>query len=264
MPVELSEGFTRFLFAFGGVLIGWAIGFFDSKLRADRKIRETEEKAETAIRQAKEEAERTALAARAALEAAPPPGGKTLLRLWLDSAERPALDLDGQRVETSPLSEPHRKRLLALVNLMRPWIEGKAATLSAPAAPTSTSSPRPSLRDALKRVSAPPPPEPRPVSIPPPSAPPPLPAVPSSPASKDEKPAAPLSIVAQIDEILQARLAFTPLANRAIRLQESPDGGVIVWVGLQKFASVDEVADPEIQAVIRAAIAEWEKKHSLG
>lgn len=263
MPVELSEGFTRFLFAFGGVLIGWAIGFFDAKLRADRKIRETEEKAETAIRQAKEEAERTVLAARAALEAAPPPGGKTLLRLWLDPAERPALDLDGQRVETSPLSEPHRKRLLALVNLMRPWIEGKAA-VSAPAAPTPISASRPSLRDALKRASAPPPPEPPPARVPSPVAPPPLPAAPSSPASKEEKPAAPLSIVAQIDEILQARLAFTPLANRAIRLQESPDGGVIVWVGLQKFNGVDEVADPEIQAVIRAAIAEWEKKHSLG
>jgi len=73
-----------------------------------------------------------------------------------------------------------------------------------------------------------------------------------------------LSIVEQIDEILQARLSGTPLAERAIRLQPSPEGGVIVWVGLQKFAGVEEVADPDVQAIIRAATAEWEKKYTPG
>jgi hypothetical protein len=81
---------------------------------------------------------------------------------------------------------------------------------------------------------------------------------------KEEKPVATLSIVEQIDEILQARLAGSPLAGRGIRLMQSPEGGAIVWVGLQKFAGVDEVTDPEVQAVIRAATAEWEKKYTPG
>ena len=65
--------------------------------------------------------------------------------------------------------------------------------------------------------------------------------------------------MAQIDEILQAHLIGTPLANKAIRLQESPDGSVIVWVGLNHYEGIDAVSEPEIQALIRQAAAEWEK-----
>ncbi len=255
MQLELSEGFIRFLFAFGGVLAGWAIGFFDSKMRADKKIQQAEEKAQTDIQQAKGEAERAVMAAQAALEAASAqPTGATLLRLWLDAAERPALDLDGRRVDTAPISESNRKRLLALLTVMRPWIEGRPAAPSpapAPAAPPASSS-----APAAPRPLTPPTPKPAPAPAPA--------AGPVPAAAKEEKPAAPVSIVGQIDEILQARLAASPLANRAIRLQESPEGGVIVWVGLQKFAGVDEVTDPEVQSAIRDAIAEWERKYTPG
>ena len=74
----------------------------------------------------------------------------------------------------------------------------------------------------------------------------------------------PPSMVGQIDEILQTHLASSPLANRAIRLMESPEGGVVVMVGLNKYNSVSEVPDPQVQAMIRAAIAEWEKKYTPG
>jgi hypothetical protein len=189
--------------------------------------------------------------ARAAVKPAPPSlPGKNLLRLWLDPSERPALDLDDQNVNTSPLSELNRKRLLALLNLMRPWIEGKSAA-SAPApqplppAPVARSAP-----DAMPAAVA--------STLPPISTP----AVPL--AKAPEKPAALLSIVGQINEILQARLANSPLAGRGIRLQESPDGSVFVWVGVQKFDGVGDVTDPEVQAIIRAATAEWEKKYTPG
>jgi hypothetical protein len=39
---------------------------------------------------------------------------------------------------------------------------------------------------------------------------------------------------------------------------------VIVNVGLQKFNGIDEVTDPEIKAVLRAAITEWENKYTPG
>ena len=132
------------------------------------------------------------------------------------------------------MAEPNRKRLLSLLNLMRPWIENRPA---APA-PTPVSVPRPAAAPVSRPAAA--------------------------PAAKNKKPVAPLSIVGQIDEILQALLVSSPLVTRAIRLQESPEGGVIVWVGLQKFAGMGEVTDPEVQAILRTAIAEWEKKYTPG
>ena len=254
--------FIAFITAMVGFIAGWAITAWDSKNRASKKISEAEAKAEAAIRQAKGEAERAVMTARAAAESAKPAlPGTTLLRLWLDSAERPALDLDGQSVENSPISEPNRKRLLTLLNVMRPWIEGKSAAPVAPPAAAQVPAPASPMPQIVTPVAAPFDPAPpsgtsqgKPVP----------PVNPAPTAKKDEKPVAPLSIVSQIDEILQARLAASPLAKRGIRLQESPEGGVIVWVGMQKFTGVGDVTDPEVQAIIRAATAEWEKKYTPG
>jgi len=73
-----------------------------------------------------------------------------------------------------------------------------------------------------------------------------------------------LSLVQQIDHVLQARLAGTPLASRGIRLAEAPHGGAIVFIGQTQYDGVDKVADPEIQGAIRSAIAEWEKRYTPG
>ena len=67
------------------------------------------------------------------------------------------------------------------------------------------------------------------------------------------------SIVEQIDEILQKKLAASATENRAIRLVESQNKGVVVWVGLQHYNGIDEVPDPEVIALIRSAVAEWEQ-----
>lgn len=243
----MTEPIVRIVIGLIALVIGWAIGFFDSNMRAEKKIKEAEERANFAEQKAKAEAER-AIAAAHSTQAAPAPvnvPGKNLLRLWLDEKESPCLDLDDQTVNIAPISDTHRKRLISLLNVLRPWIEGKPAATPAPV-----------------------PPPPAPVSVPPspvfsPPKPTPGPAT-SLSAKKDEKPSAPLSMVAQIDEILQARLVSSSLATRAIKLMESPEGGVIVLVGLQKFNGVGEVTDPQIQAEIRAAIAEWEKKYTPG
>jgi hypothetical protein len=81
----------------------------------------------------------------------------------------------------------------------------------------------------------------------------------------DERGFRALSIVAQIDTLLQARLENTPLANRGIRLIERTSlGGVEVYVGDQKYPSLDDVPDQEIKSAIRATIAEWERKYTPG
>ena len=68
------------------------------------------------------------------------------------------------------------------------------------------------------------------------------------------------SIAAQIDEILQEQLVGSPLADRGIRLMELPSKGLVVMVGLDQYDEVGAVPDPEIQSMIRKAVAEWEER----
>ncbi len=67
------------------------------------------------------------------------------------------------------------------------------------------------------------------------------------------------SIAAQIDEILQEKLAGLPDEKRAIRLMELPGKGMVVMVGLDHYDGVDAVPDPEVQNLIRECVREWEQ-----
>ena len=173
------------------------------------------------------------------------------------------LDLDGRRVTPVSLSPEQRKRLIEMLNIMRPWLEGRAATAPPPA------SARPATVDErLNALGAPAPERP---PVPPASGPPAArqtaqpPAARPSTIAKEDRPAAPAnSIVSQIDSILQEQLAGTPLEERGIFLTQSPEGGVTVYVGLTRYSGIDDVPDPEIKAAIRAAIAEWENKYTPG
>jgi hypothetical protein len=68
------------------------------------------------------------------------------------------------------------------------------------------------------------------------------------------------SLVAQIDDILQGMIEGTPAAGRGIRLVEMPGQGMAVMVGLERYDSVEAVPDVEIRALLRRAVAEWEKQ----
>ncbi|MGB9800956.1 MAG: hypothetical protein ACPLUL_12765 [Thermanaerothrix sp.] len=66
------------------------------------------------------------------------------------------------------------------------------------------------------------------------------------------------SIVEQIDAILQELLATSPYADRRVRLVEEPQHGVVVWVGLERYGSIDDVPDEGIRALIQEAVRRWE------
>src|SRR6266508_847793 len=149
-----------------------------------------------------------------------------------------ALDLDGRRVNPSSLSPDQRKRLIDMLNIMRPWLEGRSAPSM------NTSSQPTSISERLDALGA----TPR-----------------FSTIAKEDRPSTPAnSIVGQIDSILQARLEGTALGERGIFLTQSPEGGVVVYVGLTRYNGVDDVPDPEIKAAIRAAISEWEDRYTPG
>jgi hypothetical protein len=181
------------------------------------------------------------------------------------------LKMDGQPADTSALDAEKRKRLIEILTHMRPWLEtpksqpAQKPAASPPPQPVASQqgaqSPKgASLSERISQagVTAPPTTAPAPQQTPTPK-----PATPV-PDDDNDRAAESLSIVGQINSVLQARLVGTPLADKGIRLQESLEGGVTVWVGISKFEGVDAVPDNEIKAVIRAAITEWENKYTPG
>jgi hypothetical protein len=237
-----------------GMVIGWAIGFFDSNRNASKKIKQAEASAQIAIQEANDK-----IAQKEAQLASIPSAPSTpvtvddpgLLRIRNENGAL-TLDLDGARVNPIALYPEQRKRLIEMLNVMRPWLENKPAPAPAPA-PVATP-PLPSQ------------PAPVPVAYTTP-APPPIPQrTVSAPAPKKEEvpAAAPTSMVGQINAILQARIVNTKLAEVGVTMIESPSGGVFVYVGLNKFESIDSVPDEDIKAAIRSAIAEWERKYTPG
>jgi hypothetical protein len=149
---------------------------------------------------------------------------------------RLSIELEGRILNADTISTDQRKRLIEVVTRLRPWLEGRAASVT----PVSIPDPGP--------LPSPAPTPTRPVPAP----------------KKKEEMIAPLSMVAQIDEILQKNILETPLEKMGIRLVEVPGGGVTVYVGLKRYAGVGEVPDPAVQSAIRAAIAEWERKFTPG
>ena len=125
--------------------------------------------------------------------------------------------------------------------------EEKHAHTPAHAAPISTQQPSPTVQPAASAIHL------TSTKLP----------HPARPANEKEFRA--LSIVAQIDTLLQDRLVNTPLAERRIRLIERTSlGGVEVYVGDQKYPSLDDVPDQQIKEAIRATIVEWERKYTPG
>lgn len=68
-----------------------------------------------------------------------------------------------------------------------------------------------------------------------------------------------LSIVEQIDAILQQHIAADPtLAGRDIQLTQKPAGGVLIKVDGSYYEHPREIEDPKIQLLIKRALQEWE------
>jgi len=76
--------------------------------------------------------------------------------------------------------------------------------------------------------------------------------VPASAAPKQ------LSIAEQINIILQRHIVANPaLANRGIRLQQSPTGGLQILADGNEYEKPGDIEDKEVQTLIKAAVKEW-------
>jgi hypothetical protein len=222
------------------LIAGWFIGFLDSNMRTEKKIKAAEANAEIKIKEAElkiTQAEQISFESRISSGPKDDPG---LLRLKKTNGHV-TVEMDGALIP-DVLSADRKKRLIELISNFRPWLEGGQTqqAVSQPSAPINTPLAHVSIQDTGSRSAQ------------------------STAKKPEEKNIATLSIVNQIDTVLQTRLMNTQFAKSGIRLQESVQGGVEVYVGLQKFSTVDDVPDEAIKSEIRAAIAEWEKKFTPG
>ncbi len=183
-------------------------------------------------------------------------------RLWRDElSHRLVVELGGKKFRLSnDLNLEQRKRVDSIYEDFITWIEPihpkpvqeKPDAVPSPVttsviSSSPVSSAGPSYPDSPKKVSMNP-----------------LTAVVSAIQSDIKVPELQKSLAAQIDEILQVRLKNSNMANRGIRLTESPDKGVEVRVGMEKYNSVDAVPYEDVRQIIREAVDEWGKKTAGG
>ncbi len=190
----------------------------------------------------------------------PPPQARQegldhLISFWTDRQLRQIIPQIDGKVIVAPnlLKENERRQLLLLYQALRKWLNLEATVVqdaAEPPAQTATLSPSMSGVQVEEQLSS-------------------IPASPKKgvadwlaqslqPKSAIAEP--PKSIAMQVDEILQKKLVERGWNKRGIRLMELPNKGMVVLIGLNQYATVDEVPNPEIQALIRASVREWETK----
>lgn len=180
----------------------------------------------------------------------PPYGMEEIARFWrVESSQRPALEMDGNIYrKPDELSLTQMKKLESTLNELGTWlgkpiltqrtpVEASAFLPSDVSQPTGFKPPRLGPLDILKN---------------------------SLDADvRSTLKSAPKSLAAQVDEILQSKLEGSQLAERGIRIMDTPSADLVVMVGLDKYDGVDAIPEMEIQAVIKEAVAEWGRRTSL-
>ncbi len=189
-------------------------------------------------------------------------GHEAVARLWRErSGGRLVIEMDESVYnEARELGRGDRQMLEKAALDWVAWLGIPLPSAPAPKpAPKPEVSAAPAVVPAVSAAPLTPPPAAQPIATGPSAAA----ASPSQPlpASIDGK-KPPKSIAAQIDEVLQEMLETSPLRSRGIRLIEEPGHKVVVWVGLTRFDGVEAVADPEVKAFIKSAVAQWEQRNA--
>jgi hypothetical protein len=76
---------------------------------------------------------------------------------------------------------------------------------------------------------------------------------------EDEEEVKMLSVVDEVNDILQKKITGSPLAGKGIHLMENHNNEIRFWVGLNSYDDVEDIPDEEVREIINAAVKEWER-----
>ena len=68
-----------------------------------------------------------------------------------------------------------------------------------------------------------------------------------------------LSVVEEVNDILQKKLIGSPMAGKGILMMENLNSEIRFWVGLKSYNDVEEIPDPEVRQIIDDSVKEWER-----
>lgn len=71
-----------------------------------------------------------------------------------------------------------------------------------------------------------------------------------------------LSVVDEVNNILQKKLIGSPLAGKGIHLMENFNKEIRFWVGLNSYDDVEDIPDPDVRQIINDSVREWEKNRA--
>jgi hypothetical protein len=206
------------------------------------------------------------------LQAAPvpsiPSGLEEIARIWMEAGScKLVLEMGGQQLRTAgELSIEQRTRLESSLDQLLDWLGKPLQTLppQPPAevlagGPAISSNSTGSVGISANRTPLPAPANSQPVVKPILN---PFEIVVKAFQTDVKKPDTTKTLAEQVDEILQEKLAESPLRDKGIRLIDTLDRGLVVLVGLEKYDGVDAVPDEQVKAVLREAVDEWGKRAS--
>lgn len=82
---------------------------------------------------------------------------------------------------------------------------------------------------------------------------------PTKPLGREEERKA-SAISEAIEEMVNQKLAGIPgLADTRVDFGTAADGSLEIWIGWERYASVDEISDPRIRDAVREAVAAYNR-----
>jgi hypothetical protein len=150
----------------------------------------------------------------------PSPNSKLLMQVWKEEGKPPVYDLNGTYVEKEKLPQE-------ILNIIT--VQKGAASEPELQKPVQTPDEADSI---LQDVEA---------------------------EEEGEAKAKMLSVIDEVNEILQKKLHGSPLAGKGIHLMENHNKEIRFWVGLNSYNDVEEIPDPEVRQIIDESVREWEE-----
>jgi hypothetical protein len=168
----------------------------------------------------------------------PSPESHLILQIWQEEGQPPVYEQDGTFFAKEDLPE----ELLNVITIHEPVPEEPESTQppiveDEPAEPVADVTPAP-----VEEVP------PAPVSD-----------IPELDDAEEDEEAKMLSVVDEVNNILQRKLIGSPLAGKGIHLMENHNNEIRFWVGLNSYNDVEDIPDPEVRKIIDESVKEWER-----